>query len=252
MIELMWNAPISESKLNLQIDALALGDGNTVLDIGCGCGEILLRICEHYEVQATGIDSSSEYIREAKRRASRRNILGFVNFIEADAQQWNTEAELFDVVLCLGATHAFGVGPAAYLNALKRMFAMVKPGGKLLVSDAYAKQPVPSGYREFIGDTLTDEMTHEHNVRAGRSLGLIPLGAWTSSVDEWDEFEWSYQRIIEERASGPDADEATAEKLNQRRTWMDGYLRWGRGTLGYGTYLFKKQPAGMGLSEKNL
>ena len=165
---------------------------------------------------------------------------GTVEFIVADAQQYTVEPASLDVVLCMGASHAFGLGATAYRNALERMFLMVRPGGQLLVTEGYAKQPVPDGYREFIGDTLTDEMTHEANVRLGTSLGLIPLGAWTSSEDEWDQFEWSYQRIIEQTATGPDTEEALAEKLIHRRKWMEGYLRWGRDTLGYGTYLFRK------------
>lgn len=238
MIELMWNAPVSESKITSQIAALALNENEKILDVGCGCGEVLLRIGERYKVQGTGIDASQDNIREARRRATQRNILGHVDFIEADAQSWCVERESLDIVLCLGASHAFGLGPKAYLNALQHMIPMVRPGGRLLISEGYAKQPIPNSYREFIGDSTTDDMTHESNVQAGKTLGLVPHGAWTSSDDEWDEFEWTYQRIVEKRANNPNADEAAATKLLQRRKWMDGYLRWGRDTLGYGTYLF--------------
>jgi hypothetical protein len=33
---------------------------------------------------------------------------------------------------------------------------------------------------------------------------------------------------------------ALAEKLAQSRAWRDGYLRWGRETMGFGFYLFLK------------
>ena len=240
MIELIWNAPVSESKIALQIAALALCEGQQVLDVGCGCGEVLLRICEAHAVAATGIDSSSEHIAEARRRTDDRNLKGNARFLEADAQSWNVESASFDVVICLGASHAFGLGSKAYINALHRILPMVRPGGQILISEAYAKQSIPEGYREFIGDSTTDEMTHESNVMSGKSLGLIPLGAWTSSEDEWDEFEWNYQRVVEQRADHPQASDTDISKRFRRREWIDAYLRWGRDTLGYGTYLFRK------------
>ena len=239
MIELQWNAPVSEAKLASQISALNVFDSAGILDVGCGCGEVLLRTAEHHAVRATGIDSSADHIAEANRRAAHRRTAGDIDFIVADAQEFSVEPASLDVVLCLGASHAFGLGANAYRNALECILPMVKPGGQLLISEAYAKQAVPEGYREFIGDSLSDNMTHEANVQAGTSLGLVPLGAWTSSDDEWDEFEWSYQRVVEEQARHPEAGDAAIEKLKRRRKWMDAYLRWGRDTLGYGTYLFR-------------
>ena len=245
MIELLWNAPVSESKMAAQIAALDLAEGDRILDVGCGCGEVLLRICERHRVQATGIDSSGLHVDEARRRAALRDLVGSVDFIEADAQRWHVEPGSHDTVLCLGASHAFGLGPDAYTNALQQIVTMVRSGGKLLISEAYARQPIPNDYREFIGDSIPDETTHAGNVHIGESLGLIPLGAWTSNVDEWDTFEWNYQRIVETKAMNSDADKEDILKLKQRRNWMDGYLRWGRDTLGYGTYLFIKRDSNL-------
>lgn len=240
MIELLWNAPVSEAKMTLQIAALALRDGQRVLDVGCGCGECLIRVCEQHAVYGTGIDSSADHIVEARRRVESRVVRGNVEFAESDAKDWPVDRESLDLAICLGASHAFGLGPNAYHHALQQMMPMVRRGGQILISEGYAKQPIPEGYKEFIGDTITDDMTHEANVRVGVSLGLVPLGAWTSNVDEWDEFEWSYQRIVEHHARNSDANEEDGLKLRRRREWMDGYLRWGRNTLGYGTYLFIK------------
>ena len=243
MIELLWNAPISESKMDAQIAALEIQDSETVLDIGCGCGEVSLRICERYSADAVGIDSSVEHLAEARRRASSRRLLGQVTFTLCDAKDYRPVSDSLDVVLCLGATHAFGSGSQAFLNALRQIVSMVRPGGRILLSDGYAKQTISKGYREFIGDSLSSEDTHESRVQQGTSLGLIPLGAWTSSLDEWDHFEWSYQRVIEKHAQADGSDKDASARLQSRRQWMDAYLRWGRETLGYGTYLFLKPNA---------
>jgi len=240
MIELLWNGPISEAKMAKYIESLELAAQQRVLDVGCGCGEVLIRLFERFQVQGTGIDSSSEHIAEAKRRAAGRVPDSAVRFVNADAQSFHVDPDSLDLATCMGASHAFGCGGGAYRNAIERMIPLVVPGGLLLVAEGYIKQPAAPEYRKILGDTSPDEMTHAANVATGKQLGLIPVAAWTSGEDEWDDFEWSYQRIVEHHANSKPDDEDFELKLTQRREWMDAYLQWGRDTLGYGVYLFKR------------
>jgi SAM-dependent methyltransferase len=240
MIELLWNAPVSEAKMVRCIKTLELLPGRRVLDVGCGCGEVLIRLHERYQIQGTGIDTSPEYLAEARKRAAGRVSDASVRFIKADAREYRVEPDSLNLAVCMGATHAFGLGGDAYRNAIEQMAPLVVPGGLLLVADGCLKQPAPPEYRKLLGETMPDKMTHAANVATGKELGLIPLAAWTSSDDEWDEFEWTYQRIIERAAAERPDDRDVAAKLQRRRDWMDAYLRWGRDTLGYGIYLFKR------------
>lgn len=240
MIELLWNAPVSETKMAQCIESLNLQQEQRVLDVGCGCGEPLIRIVERYGVHGTGIDSSADHIGEAQTRSDLRSTGSRITFIEANGQSYHGEPESLDLVMCMGATHAFGLGSDAFSNAIEQMRRLAVPGGLVLVADGYMKQPAAPEYREIIGDSMPDTMTHAANVATGQKLGLVPLAAWTSSVDEWDDFEWSYQRIVEQQAIANPDDQKVLEKLVRRREWMDAYLKWGRDTLGYGTYLFRK------------
>lgn len=43
---LTWNAPLSEDHARLLIDACAVPDGGRVVDLGCGWGELLLRLVD--------------------------------------------------------------------------------------------------------------------------------------------------------------------------------------------------------------
>lgn len=240
MIELQWNAPVSEAKLARYLDSLDLRTHSKVVDFGCGCGELLIRIHERFHVQGTGIDSSAENIAEAPRRAVIRVDGDAIQFIETDVRSYSVEQCSIDAAICTGATHAFGLGPNAFANAIATMATFVSPGGVLLVADGYLKQPKPKGYEQYVGDEMPDAITHSANVVAGQKAGLVALAAWTSDEKEWDEFEWAYQRIIERLAEQSPDDVNIQEKLRMRRGWMDAYLKWGRQTLGYGTYLFRK------------
>ena len=240
MLELVWNGPISESKMSMIVDALELRPDQSVLDVGCGCGEVLIRLHERFRIAGTGVDVSGDYIREANRRAEGRVEANKIRFLEANVGTLRIEPGSLDLAVCLGATHAFGLGKDAYRLALINLLNWVVPGGLLLVAECYLRRPAASEYRDLIGDYPPDEMTHAANVAVGRAVGLVPLAAWTSSVDEWDQFEWTFQRAVERCvAHGPLDPEATA-KLHRRRFWMEAYLQWGRDTLGYGTYLFQR------------
>ena len=242
MIELLWNAPVSESKMSAAFDAMNLRPEQSVLDVGCGCGEVLLRLHERFRIRGVGVDASSDHIREAQRRARDRAHGTMVRFIHQDAQAMEIEPDSIDVGLCMGATHAFGLGNDAYATALERLLKWIHPGGLLLVAEGYLKQRAAPEYRAVIGDFPPDERTHPANVAIARDLGLIPLAAWTSSIDEWDHFEWTYQQVVEQRALERPLDPNVLANRNRRRTWMEAYLQWGRETLGYGTYLFKRPP----------
>lgn len=144
------------------------------------------------------------------------------------------------LTICLGSTHAFGKGEAAYPNALKGMAALVRPGGMLLVGEGYWKRPPAQPYLELIGDPVGIYRDHAGNIKFADGQGLVPMYAAVSSDDEWDHFEWSHRmRIERERLLHPD-DPAVAEKVARSREWRDGYLRWRRSTMGFGFYLFMK------------
>jgi cyclopropane fatty-acyl-phospholipid synthase-like methyltransferase len=128
MVELLWNAPLSEARIAKCLEWLELEPGQRVLDVRCGCGELLIRVSQRHSVQGVGIDVSPEHVAEARKRATERNADGAVRFVEADARSFPVEPGSLGLVICMGATHALGSGDACYPNAIEQMVPWIAEG----------------------------------------------------------------------------------------------------------------------------
>ncbi|MEM8863783.1 MAG: class I SAM-dependent methyltransferase, partial [Chloroflexota bacterium] len=186
---------------------------------------------------AVGIDINPDLITQAQQKADKRLPNASIEFRTADALD-GLPGPPFDVAICIGSTHAFGQGEQAYPNALMALQKAVRPNSKFLIGETYWKQHPDHEYVEFIGDPVGIYNSHAENVSQAETMGLIPLYALTANQDEWDDFEWSHLMRIEQNAFGKRDDPAVMEAIDRGRRWRDGYLRWGRDTMGFGFYLF--------------
>src|SRR5437763_13329002 len=52
-----WNTPLSENHADLLLDRMRLAEGDQILDLGCGWGELLLRaVARVPDATGTGVD----------------------------------------------------------------------------------------------------------------------------------------------------------------------------------------------------
>jgi len=120
----------------------------------------------------------------------------------------------------------------------RQLKAWTKSGGYVLIGEGYWRAKPHPEYLTLLGGIETEYLDHRGNVQAGIDAGLIPMHASTASQDEWDEYEWKYCRSIERYAREQPDDPDVPAMLDRIRRWRDGYLRWGRDTLGFALYLF--------------
>ncbi|MGF3499082.1 MAG: hypothetical protein ACQXXL_05590 [Candidatus Methanosuratincola sp.] len=119
---------------------------------------------------------------------------------------------------------------------------MTNPGGLLLVGEPFwRKQPEPE---YLVAENMRRELyaeSHQDNVRLGENLGLDCLYALVSTKEDFDHYEmlgwWSLEDYIRENPNDPD----NQEILDLLRKEKENYLRWGRDTIGWATYLFRKR-----------
>ena len=74
----------------------------------------------------------------------------------------------------------------------------------------------------------------------GQDLGLTLLYTIVSTLDEWDRYEGLRWYAAEDYALAHPIDPDVPELLERVRHEKHDYLRWGRDSLGWALYLFRK------------
>ena len=111
---------------HIVMDRLAIGSGERVLDVGCGCGETTLELARRVGPAGSvvGADISAVMLERARERG--RGV-GNVEFLVADAQTHAFAPASFDAVFSRFGVMFFADPRAAFANLARAM----KPGGRL-------------------------------------------------------------------------------------------------------------------------
>ncbi len=206
---LTFNAPLSEERARTLVEALPISPGHHVLDLGCGWGELLLRIlAAHPATTGTGVDTDRDALDRGVRLAAQRGLYERVEFVEADAA---TFADVADVVVCVGASHAFG-GTDDALHALRES---VTTGGRVLIGNAFWASEPSAATLEVIGELPRLDELRSAAPKAGFRIERDEV----STLAEWDAFETGWRAGLEASV----LPEAATFAQERRRQYEDGY-----------------------------
>src|SRR5262245_14676646 len=101
-----FNAPLSAERAQRLVAELGAREPATVIDLGCGWGELLLRLLAAVPgAKGVGIEQHDADVRRATVNAEARGLSGRVRFVQGPARQ---HAEPADLVVSIGAYQAFG------------------------------------------------------------------------------------------------------------------------------------------------
>ncbi|GAA1532157.1 cyclopropane-fatty-acyl-phospholipid synthase family protein [Streptomyces albidochromogenes] len=189
------------AKLDLISRKLGLRDGTRLLDVGCGWGSMAIHAAREYGARVTGVTLSKEQAAYARKRVADE---GLADLVEIRVQDYRDVSDgPYDAISSIGmAEH---VGSVQYRQYAHDLFALLKPGGRLL-NHQIARRPEPNeaAYQvdEFIDayvfpdgelaplgrtvGTLEDAGFEVRDVESIREHYALTLRRWVANLeDNW-------------------------------------------------------------------
>jgi cyclopropane-fatty-acyl-phospholipid synthase len=188
-------------KLELVCRKLALTPGQRLLDVGCGWGSMAIHAAREHGVSVVGITLSHEQAAYARKRVAGE---GLTDKVEIRVQDYRDVADgPYDAISSIGmAEH---VGSARYLEYARTLYALLKPGGRLLnhqiarrpqrdestysVDDFIDSYVFPDGELAPVGATVTQLERARFEVRdveAIREHYALTLRRWVANLQaDW-------------------------------------------------------------------
>ena len=229
--------PVNETRLDRLYGLVELRRGSRVVDIGCGKGEMLIRLAEKNHVKGVGVDKSPYCIREAGERKRHRVPRSDLKFLELDGAQYKMElGESSDLAMCIGASWIYG----GYRNTVKALARMTSPSGFVMIGEPFWRRAPPEEYLQHEGLSADSFDTHQGNVATGEAEGMSAVYTLVSSEEDWDMYEGLHWFAAAEYAINNPKDPDLKELAARVSKGKESYLRWGRETLGWAIYLFRK------------
>ncbi|WP_283139145.1 SAM-dependent methyltransferase [Rhizohabitans arisaemae] len=229
-------APVSGAQVTRLLRRARLPEGARILDLGCGEASWTLRALALYEdATADGVDISADALNTAEGHAEIQGVWERIRLHKRSAEDFPV-AERYDLVVCVGATHAFG----GLRPTVERVRRYLRPNGLALIGEGFwEREPTPEALTR-LGTEPSEYLDLAGTVAVAESAGFDTVYAYTSDLSEWDDYEWSWTGTLLRWANenpGPDAETARAAALEHRAMWLHGY----RGILGFVTLLLQRR-----------
>lgn len=135
--------PMSAEHLDRVIQLLAPADGEAVIDIACGHGELLRRIANDVHIDGVGVDLSPWVLVRARERASAAAPRGSLEWWLGSGAAVPREPR-WDVATCLGAPWIFH----GFAGTARALAARLRSGGRLAIGDLRLR---PDADAELVG-----------------------------------------------------------------------------------------------------
>ncbi len=230
--------PMSGEKLGRLVELVRLPTGARVVDIACGKGEFLIRLAEAYGACGVGVDASPFCVADADQRLRARVPEAGITFTQMDGAEFTPDRpHSYALASCIGASWIFG-GHAGTLDAL---VGMVESDGWVVAGEPYWLQEPSEEYLQTRGLTRDSLGSHVENAEAGERRGLDLVHTFVSSKDDWDTYEGLQWHATTEYARAHADDPELPELLERVAKDRSAYLRWGRDTVGWAIYVFRRR-----------
>lgn len=235
--DLDFLSPLSDTRAERLVGFMAPGLRGTVLDLGCGWAELLLRVLAAApDATGVGVDVDEDAVEHGRGLAERRGLGDRVRLVAGDAS--GAAPSGADAAICVGASQIWGPPveaglPLDYASALAALRALVPRGGRVVYGEGIWSRPPTAAAVAPLGGRLDELVCLGELVELAVLHGFAPVSVQEADRDEWDEFESGYAAcfarwLAEHEPDHPDTADVRERAARHRAAYLGGY----RGTLG--------------------
>ncbi|MGW5018154.1 class I SAM-dependent methyltransferase [Streptomyces cacaoi] len=230
-------------KLDLICRKLQLREGQRLLDVGGGWGSLVLHAAREYGVRAVAVTLSREQAAYGRKRVAEEGLADLVEIRVQDYRE--VDDGPYDAISSVGmAEH---VGAARYREYAADLYALLKPGGRLL-NHQIARRPLADeeGYEvdEFIDAYVFPD---GELAPVGRTVGLLEDAGF--EVRDVEALREHYARTLRAWVANLESDMPRAARLTspgRARIWRlymaASALSFERNRIGVNQVLAVKTP----------
>ncbi|SFP21828.1 class I SAM-dependent methyltransferase [Qipengyuania nanhaisediminis] len=153
-----------EAKLAHIASKLALADGQSVLDIGCGWGGMAIYLARHFDLKVHGITLSREQLELARERAAQAGVADRITFELVDYRELTERGSRYDRIVSVGMFEH--VGRPQFDTFFQTCANLLADDGVMLLhtigriggpgmTDAFTRKYIfPGGYIPALSETV--------------------------------------------------------------------------------------------------
>ena len=174
-------SPTSLLKLAIVGKVIDLGQGDRVVDFGCGSGETLVLWATCFGISGIGIDADEKACARAERLVSERGLEDRIQIVCTDASRYEFESGAFDVAVCIGASMIWG----GFRSSLQHMREALDSNGEIVFGEPYyTSTGVPEELIEYEGPFHTEPELFDIANEEDFEIGYVAR----SNADDWDQY----------------------------------------------------------------
>jgi SAM-dependent methyltransferase len=212
---LVFNAPLSFARATDSFDFVVRSGAGFVVDFGCGTGSYVRLLVEALpDLRGLGIDLDEDGIETARRGCLEDGHAGRLSFEVGDASLYRGPV---DMSICIGSSHVFGNA-----HEMFNRLAEIQRSGLAIIGDGVWMDTPDAWCLSTFGEMPKGA---EGLGAIAEQQGWTVAAESTSSLAEWDDFEFTWNRGVQSVGT-----ELALAFAAQR---AEEYQRY-RGILGFG------------------
>ena len=142
-----------------------LPKGAVVLDMGCGEGDTAAMLARNFDFIATGIDASHNMIEKGKRKYPDMDLR------RMEAEYLEFDSRSFDAVFMECSLSVMRIHEDAAFEA----YCVLKPGGKLIITDMYIRDPDPEAVAAMLAAVNEKSARPKIEGNCGENTRISPV-----------------------------------------------------------------------------